>query len=205
MTPQKNISKANGHAEPHGRSNGSGDHAGLNGHAQASTARDETPLHGARAASDDAGGLLVAGATSLVAAGANPEACADAAPAEGRGAGSRKTETPPRPPKTNGATTDNPKTDSKDKSNSKVLPEIPPSTNPLPADGWEYVEAVHERVDLIALEVSLLNSQDEKVRQRELACLRELAYGKTAPPADAQDPRFVLDLPRPNGSSEDED
>lgn len=152
-------------------------------------------MHKERAASDDAGGLLVAGATSSVAAGANLDAYADAAPAEGRGAGSRKIGTPLRPPKPNG----------KDTPGAERLPEIPPSTDPLPADGWEYVEAVHERVDLIALEVSLLNSQDEKVRQRELAYLRELAYGKTAPPAGAQDPRFVLDLPRPTGSSEDED
>ena len=195
MTTRKNQRKANGHAEEHDRSNGSGDRPALNGPAMDSTERDAIPLHGDRAASDDAGGLLVAGATSYVAAGANPEAYADAAPAEGHGAGSRKTGTPSRPPKTKG----------EDTPDSKELPQIPPSTDPLPADGWEYVEAVHERVDLIALEVSLLNSQDEKVRQRELAYLRELAYGKTAPPPDDQDPRFVLNLPRPSGSSEDED
>ena len=39
---------------------------------------------------------------------------------------------------------------------------------------------MHEQVDLIELEVSLLKSEDEKIRQRELAYLHELKYGKIA-------------------------
>jgi hypothetical protein len=47
----------------------------------------------------------------------------------------------------------------------------PPGTEPLPLDGATFVEAVHERVDLIALEEQLLRSADEKIVQRELAYL----------------------------------
>jgi hypothetical protein len=77
----------------------------------------------------------------------------------------------------------------------------PPGTEPLPLDGASFVEAVHERVDLIALEEQLLRSADEKIVQRELAYLRELRYGKTASFANDDDmpPRLVFD--RPDGMS----
>jgi hypothetical protein len=70
---------------------------------------------------------------------------------------------------------------------------------PLPLDGATFVEAVHERVDLIALEEQLLRSADEKIVQRELAYLRELRYGKTASFATDDDlpPRIVFDRPDP--------
>jgi hypothetical protein len=75
----------------------------------------------------------------------------------------------------------------------------PPGTEPLPLDGASFVEAVHERVDLIALEEQLLRSADEKIVQRELAYLRELRYGKTASFATDDDmpPRIVFDPPDP--------
>jgi hypothetical protein len=75
----------------------------------------------------------------------------------------------------------------------------PPGTEPLPLDGATFVEAVHERVDLIALEEQLLRSADEKIVQRELAYLRELRYGKTASFATDDDlpPRIVFDRPDP--------
>ncbi len=75
----------------------------------------------------------------------------------------------------------------------------PPGTEPLPLDGATFVEAVHERVDLIALEEQLLRSADEKIVQRELAYLRELRYGKTASFAtdDELPPRIVFDPPDP--------
>jgi hypothetical protein len=73
----------------------------------------------------------------------------------------------------------------------------PPGAEPLPLDGATFVEAVHERVDLIALEEQLLRSADEKIVQRELAYLRELRYGKTASFAtdDEMPPRIVFDPP----------
>jgi hypothetical protein len=75
----------------------------------------------------------------------------------------------------------------------------PPGTEPLPLDGATFVEAVHERVDLISLEEQLLRSADEKIVQRELAYLRELRYGKTASFASDDDlpPRIVFDPPDP--------
>jgi hypothetical protein len=75
----------------------------------------------------------------------------------------------------------------------------PPGTEPLPLDGATFVEAVHERVDLIALEEQLLRSADEKIVQRELAYLRELRYGKTASFSTDADlpPRIVFDRPDP--------
>jgi hypothetical protein len=76
----------------------------------------------------------------------------------------------------------------------------PPGAEPLPLDGATFVEAVHERVDLIALEEQLLRSADEKIVQRELAYLRELRYGKTASFAtdDEMPPRIVFDPPDSN-------
>jgi hypothetical protein len=73
----------------------------------------------------------------------------------------------------------------------------PPGTEPLPLDGATFVEAVHERVDLIALEEQLLRSADEKIVQRELAYLRELRYGKTASFSTDDDipPRLIFESP----------
>ena len=73
----------------------------------------------------------------------------------------------------------------------------PSGTEPLPLDGASFVEAVHERVDLIALEEQLLRSADEKIVQRELAYLRQLRYGKTASFATDDDlpTRMVFDRP----------
>jgi hypothetical protein len=73
----------------------------------------------------------------------------------------------------------------------------PPGTEPLPLDGATFVEAVHERVDLIALEEQLLRSADEKIVQRELAYLRELRYGKTASFStdDEIPPRLIFEQP----------
>jgi hypothetical protein len=75
----------------------------------------------------------------------------------------------------------------------------PPGTEPLPLDGATFVEAVHERVDLIALEEQLLRSADEKIVQRELAYLRELRYGKTASFStdDEIPPRLIFERPDP--------
>jgi hypothetical protein len=55
---------------------------------------------------------------------------------------------------------------------------------------------VHAKVDLVELEVKLLKSKDEKIRQRELAYLRELRYGKRASVEDSE-PQIILDMQRP--------
>jgi hypothetical protein len=192
MTHRKNHRNANGHAGPRDRTNGKGDRAAVNGHAPDAAEREEFPVPRDRAASDDAGGLLVASATSSVVAGANPDAYAAAAPAEAHGSRSRKNGAAPRPLRK----------DSADPGKGKKAPEIPPGTEPLPIDGPEFVEAVHERMDLIALQVKLLRSDDEKIVQRELAYLRELRYGKTVAPSTEDGPvQIIYDVSRSDGGS----
>jgi hypothetical protein len=198
--PQK-TSKANGHAEPSDRTNGKSERGTPNGHASDCAERKETPMHLNRAAADDAGGLLVASAALPAAAGANPEACAAVAPAEAHGARLRENGAAPR---SQGRGSKGSGKKKKDEALEKQkAPEIPGGTEPLPIDGPEFVEAVHERLDLIALQVMLLRSKDEKIAQRELAYLRELRYGKTVAPSAADDeiPKIIFDAPRPNRGS----
>jgi hypothetical protein len=56
-------------------------------------------------------------------------------------------------------------------------------------------------VDLVALQVKLLRSADEKLVQRELADLRELRYGKTVAASEEDAPQVIADLPRPDRSN----
>jgi hypothetical protein len=79
----------------------------------------------------------------------------------------------------------------------KSLRKIPRGLESLPIDGEAFVDAVHAKVDLVRLEVELLQSEDEKIRQRELAYLRELRYGKRASVADDEPTTFIFDAPRP--------
>jgi hypothetical protein len=175
VTRHKNqLSKnrgSNGSANTGVYSGANGSAAGrTNRLAQESTIRQDVATFENWAASDDVRGPLVAETASSAAACANREAYAEMAQAEREG----KRLPPPgaasRPPHSNG----------KASLKSKDAPEISPGLAPLPADGASFVEAVHERVDLIELEISLLKSEDEKIRQRELAYLRELKYGKIA-------------------------
>ena len=193
MTNRKNQRKVNGHAGPHDRTNVNGDGRRVNGHALDSAKTDGLSMHKERAASDDAGGLLVAGATSSVAAGANLDACADAAPAEVLASGPRANGAPPRPPRKHSGDLDE-------------TPPIPPGTERLPIDGPEFVEAVHEQMDLIALQVKLLRSGDEKIVQRELAYLRDLRYGKTvAASVEDESTQIIYDVPLPDSRSKTAD
>jgi hypothetical protein len=159
VTHRKNQRSGNGSA------NGK-----ANGLAQEFTIQQDIATFENWAASDDAGGPLVAETAASAAACANRDAYAEMAQAEREGKRLPPSGAASRPPNSNG----------KASRKSKDAPEIPPGLDPLPADGASFVEAVHERVDLIELEVSLLKSEDEKIRQRELAYLRELKYGKIA-------------------------
>jgi hypothetical protein len=84
--------------------------------------------------------------------------------------------------------------DSPSKDLAERLKNIRPATEALPPDGPEFVEAVHTRMDLIALQVELLRSGDEKIVQRELGCLRELRYGKTASSSPGDGSAQAFDL-----------
>jgi hypothetical protein len=145
----------------------------------------------ARAASVDASDLSVANATAFsAAAGAEREAYADVAQVEGEG----------RQPQTAVAASRSRNRRDKETPEEASAPKrsrrIPPGLEPLPIDGEAFVDAVHAKVDLVELEVKLLKSKDEKIRQRELAYLRELRYGKRASVEDSE-PQIILDMQRP--------
>ena len=154
-------------------------------------------MHKERAASDDAGGLLVAGATSSVAAGANLDACADAAPAEAHWSRSRGAGTAPRLLHgKNGADTHD---SSAEVDRAAQLPPTIPTDFPLPSDPGAFVDEIHQQADLVQQWINLLNSKDEKIRQRAIERLTDMKY-KDAARAD-DEPRIVFDLPRPTSSS----
>ena len=143
-----------------------------------------------RAASDDASELSVANtAASPAAVGADREACAEVAQAEDTG--KRPRGAAPRPPKSGGKKTPG------EKKQAGTQRETVPGLDPLPVDGEAFVDAVQAQVDLVQLEVDLLRSKDDKITQRELACLRELRYGKRAPNADEESTEIIFDMPGP--------
>ncbi len=187
MTQRDTHRAAHGHGKPNGHANGHEAvlQAASMDQDSASLERGALPPTQARAASDDASGLSAAGTAPSAAACSTREAPVEAAPSEARAKGSRKSGTSPRPPKS-------PKSP---KAETPEQPKIGPGAEPLPLDGPAFVEAVHEKVDLIELEVRLLRSEDEKIAQRELAYLRELIYGKNATPLDDEPPPIGFGAP----------
>jgi hypothetical protein len=210
----RNNSRANDPSNGHA--------ATLESASTASTAEyDGLAAHLHRAGSDDCNADLAAGSASSAGARANRDAYAELAqadPAESANAEGKWLRPPGATSRTvnavnaanelyresqmsskatsRGGTGSSPRTSRAEKSES-AFSLTPPGTEPLPLDGASFVEAVHERVDLIALEEQLLRSADEKIVQRELAYLRELRYGKTASfAADDELPaRIVFDRP----------
>jgi hypothetical protein len=65
-------------------------------------------------------------------------------------------------------------------------------------DAGAYVNAVAERVDLVAASVRLVQSTDAKIAKAELDRLRDMKFGKVGP-AVVEEPTYVDfgDLPRP--------
>ena len=65
-------------------------------------------------------------------------------------------------------------------------------------DGAAYVNAVAERVDLVAASVRLVQSTDEKIAKSELDRLREMKFGKVGAAVAEDPPRLDFgDWPRP--------
>jgi hypothetical protein len=186
----------------------------------ASPTHDDFAMHMNRAASDDASGSLAAGPATSAGACAGRDAYAELAPAEASPtlpaqAEGKRLRPPGAASRTaggaNGGNAANASANGTDYAAPRgsrssraekiesTISVTPPGTEPLPLDGAAFVEAVHERVDLIALEEQLLRSADEKIVQRELAYLRELRYGKTAAFSSDDDipPRLIFDAPDP--------
>jgi hypothetical protein len=169
MTRRKTSSKTNGHAGPHGRTNG---------HAPASTERGGILLQRDRAASDDASGASLAlDASSIHAPGTDCEAYAEAAPPPPNGHLQQSAVNPP---------------DQQDETEP-----IQGGEFPLPDDPGEFVEEIHRRADLFELWQRLLNSKDPKIKQRAVEKVTEMRYKGAA--ALAEEPQqFNFDMPRPN-------
>jgi hypothetical protein len=165
MTHRKTSSKPNGHAGPHGRTNG---------HVPASTERGGIPLLQDHAASDDArGATLAMDAISTTAPGTNCEAHAEAAPPPPNGHLHEATATKP--------------------DSERETEPIPGGEFPLPADPGDFVEEIHRRADLFEVWQRLLNHTDPKIQQRAVEKLTEMRYKGAASLAD-EPQQIVIDI-----------
>ena len=70
-----------------------------------------------------------------------------------------------------------------------------PSEGPLPEDPADFVEEIHQRVDLFEIWQELLKSQDEKIKQRAVEKLTEMRY-KGAPSLAEEPQQVVFELTR---------
>jgi hypothetical protein len=137
------------------------------------------------AASDDASGTAVALAAPSDATGTVREACAEVAR-------KRKNRKQPRIP-----------SEKTLRKASETGTPVSPAMEELPDHAGLFVDEVHRHADLVEVQKGLLNSADEKIRQRTLERLLEMKYGKGA--AAAEEPRqIVIDVPRPYQMPSDE-
>ena len=132
-------------------------------------------MHGNQGASDNASGASVTNAAISSAAGTGRDARADA--------------TPPHPAANNG------------RSNQTGTQEVHlpgPTDYEAMQDAGAYVNAVAERVDLVAASVRLVQSGDEKIAKSELDRLRDMKFGKVGAAVLDEPVRVDFgDLPRP--------
>lgn len=171
MTRAKNFSKPNGHAGSHGRPNG---------HAPASSERSGVPQQPGLAASDDASGLSVANAPAPEAvAGTARDAYAEVATLRPNGAAPSVSAPSPH------TAQNSPHDSEKDP--------VPPGEFPLPDNVAEFVEEVHQKIDLTEVWHRLLRSKDEKIRQRAVERLTDMLY-KGACASDEDGPGIICDV-----------
>ncbi len=137
-----------------------------------------------QAAFDDAGGASVARAAgSGTAPGTDRDACAEAAPPHPNGELHEV-----------GGNTPGPETQTKSKTKRK---KISGGEFPLPSNASDFVEEIHRRIDLFEVWQRLLESKDDKLRQRAVEKLTEMRYKGAAAMAD--EPRqIIIDMPGPN-------
>jgi hypothetical protein len=131
------------------------------------------------AASDDASGTAVALAAPSDATGTVREACAEVAR-------KRKNRKQPRIP-----------SEKTLRKASEAGTPVSPAMEELPDHAGTFVAEVHRRADLIEIQRSLLNSKDEKIKQRSLERLLEMKYGKSAAAVE-EAPQIVIDVARPD-------
>jgi hypothetical protein len=78
----------------------------------------------------------------------------------------------------------------------KEREELPGGEFPLPQHPGEFVEEIHRNADLLIAWKSLLNSKDEKIKQRAAEKLTEMRYKGASALAD-EPQQIVIDIPRP--------
>jgi hypothetical protein len=178
----------------------------VNGHGPVSPSRAaqemEAPIEKGRAASDDARDFPSAAAACSAVAGMERDACAEVAlPPEGetnRGPRRRNTGagtgTPRALSEKNG--NNNTRATGEDKAEKDTV-DIPPGSEPLPADGVGFVDAMHAHVDIYLACARLVKSKDPKISQRMVERLLEMSYGKTPAQPEDQAPQIIFDAPRP--------
>jgi hypothetical protein len=179
---QRNQRKVNGHAGPQDRTERTAGRArvGANGHAPASADRGGIPAQRDQTAADDVSGASIALAASSASA---PDAVHDA----------HAEATPPHPGKTNGHLQTEAE---KPPNHEEEVEQIPGGDVPLPLQPGDFVEEIHRNTDLFISWQKLLNSKDEKVRQRAVEKVTEMGYKGAAALAD-EPPPIIFDLPRP--------
>jgi hypothetical protein len=168
VSSRKNQQKPNGHAGSHGR---------VNGHAPASTEGGGIPVPRDHAASVDTRRASAAmDARCTVAPGTDCAGYAEVAPSSPNGnmihVGAGRVDR-------------------------VVEKEVPGGEFPLPLHPDEFVEEIHHNADLLVVWKELLNSKDEKIRQRAVEKLTEMRYKGAASMAD-EPRRIIIDMPEPN-------
>jgi hypothetical protein len=183
--------------------------AEVNGHgcASPSSTAQETaaPSEQGKAASDDARDFPSAAAASSAVAGTERDACAEVAePKEGKEtsrpkAGRRQAgkEASRVPSESNRKPKNGRKKGTSDAEEDTVdTIEIPPGSETLPEDGIEFVDIIHEHVDIALACARLVKAKDMKISQRMVERLLEMSYGK-GPAAAEEVPQIIFDVPRP--------
>ena len=174
MLNRKNQ-KPNGNAGPQGR---------MNGHAPASTERGGILVPRDPAASDD----------TRRASAAKDASCTFA---PGTDCGEYAEVAPPRPNGHLVVAREKPAHSGNEKKKEEERKKIPGGDFPLPLHPGEFVEEIHRNTDLFIAWQELLNSKDDKVRQRAVEKLTEMRY-KGAAALDDEPRRIIIDMPEPN-------
>ena len=148
----------------------------VNGHAAAFSEPCGISVHGERAASHDAGEASLVNTAITVGA---------ASEAKRRRRGTARS--------TSSGTTTRP-----GEKGEQAVHFPGPTNSEAMQDAGAYVNAVAERVDLVAASVRLVESPDEKIAKSELDRLREMKFGKVGPAAAEEPSRLDFsNWPRP--------